>query len=106
MDTRHRFRGAGRLLIRWGIDKADEFGIETVISSLKSARPAYERSGLGYIEDIPPAPELQSRLAELQQAGKGKKWSELLEDDLCGCLMWRPIGRDWKEGDKAPWMSS
>jgi hypothetical protein len=35
------------MLIRWGIDKADELGVETVISSLPSARGAYEKSGLG-----------------------------------------------------------
>ncbi len=99
VDPKHRFRGAGRLLVRWGIDKADELGIEVVVSSLKSARPAYERSGLGYIELIPPDLELF-----VEREGRGEKWKELLQDDLTGCLMWRPIGRDWREGDKAPWM--
>ncbi|KAF1847910.1 uncharacterized protein K460DRAFT_393128 [Cucurbitaria berberidis CBS 394.84] len=99
----HRHRGAGRLLIRWGTAKADELGIETVISSLASARGAYEKCGLGCIEIIPPDPELQRSLENLEKAGRGQKWKELLEDDLSGWLMWRPIGRDWREGDRAPW---
>jgi hypothetical protein len=92
------------MLIRWGIDKADELGIETVVSSLPSARGAYERTGLGCIEVIPPSPKLQQRLVELEKEGKGQKWKELLEEDLSGWLMWRPVGRDWVGGkDAAPW---
>lgn len=90
-------------MIRWGIAKADELGIETVISSLPSARLAYEKCGLGSIEVIPPNPRLETRLEELEKQGKGQKWRELLEDDLSGWLMWRPIGRDWELGDKVPW---
>ncbi|KAH7071328.1 hypothetical protein BKA63DRAFT_568465 [Paraphoma chrysanthemicola] len=103
VHTAHRHRGVGRMLIRWGTEKADELGIETAISSLNSARGAYERCGFGCIEVIPPNPRLQERLGELDNEGKGKKWKELLEDDLSGWLMWRPIGKDWEEGDKAPW---
>ncbi|CAO2647237.1 Nn.00g081590.m01.CDS01 [Neocucurbitaria sp. VM-36] len=106
VNPSHRHRGAGRRLIRWGIAKADELGIETVISSLPSARGAYEKSGLGAIEIIPPNPELKSRLEDLEMQGRGQKWRELLEDDLSGWLMWRPIGRDFKKGDKAPWVNS
>lgn len=104
VHTAHRHRGAGRLLIRWGTAKADELGIETVISSLPSAKGAYAKSGLGVIEVIPPNPRLQERLAELEKEGRGQKWKELLDEDLSGWLMWRPIGRDFEEGDKAPWM--
>jgi GNAT superfamily N-acetyltransferase len=104
VHTSHRHRGAGRMLIRWGTEKADELGVETVISSLPSARGAYERSGFGCIEVIPPNPMLEKRLEQLESEGKGKKWKELLEDDLSGFLMWRPLGRDWAEGDRAPWM--
>ncbi|KAJ4377397.1 hypothetical protein N0V83_000222 [Neocucurbitaria cava] len=68
----HRHRGAGRLLIRWGIAKADELGIETVISSLASAKAAYEKCGLGAIEIIPPNPELKRRLGDLEKQGRGR----------------------------------
>lgn len=105
----HRNRGAGRLLLRWGTAKADELGIEIVISSLFSARGAYERCGFGCIEVIPPNPELYNPVDCLEKGKdgarvkRGDKWKELLEDDLSGLLMWRPVGRDYEEGDKAPW---
>lgn len=86
------------MLIRWGINKADELGIETVVSSLKSARGAYERCGLGCIENIPPDESLNVPYPS-------KKWRELFDEDLSGWLMWRPVGRDFVEGiDKTPWL--
>jgi hypothetical protein len=93
------------MLVRWGTNKADELGVETVISSLPSARGAYEKSGFGCIEVIPPSPGLRERLEELEKEGRGRKWKKLLNEDLSGYLLWRPIGRDWKEGDVAPWKS-
>ena len=101
MSPAHRHLGAGRLLLQWGKEKADELGIEIVISSLPSARGAYERCGFGCIEALPPDPELF-----IEKEGRGEKWKELLEDDLSGWLMLRPVGRDWQEGDQAPWMIS
>lgn len=92
------------MLIRWGTNKADDLGIETAISSLPSARGAYERCGFGGIEIIPPSPRLKERLEELKKEHKGQKWEELMGDDLSGWLMWRPVGRDWVEGeDVVPW---
>jgi len=86
------------MLIRWGIDKADELGIETAISSLPFARGAYERSGLGCIEVIPPD-------LSLDVENPSEKWKELQADDLSGWLMWRPVGHDYVDGvDKAPWL--
>ena len=94
----HRKHGAGRMLIRWGTAKADELGIETVISSLPGARGAYEKCGLGCIEIIPPNPSLDVE-------NPSERWKQLQEDDLNGWLMWRPIGHDYVEGvDKAPWL--
>ncbi|KAF2679431.1 hypothetical protein K458DRAFT_480342 [Lentithecium fluviatile CBS 122367] len=94
----HRKRGVGRMLIRWGIEKGDELGIETVISSLPSARGAYEKCGLGCIEIIPPDPSLNVE-------NPSERWKELQAEDLSGWLMWRPIGHDYVEGvDRAPWL--
>lgn len=64
---------------------------------MPSARGAYERSGLGFVEDIPPDKSLNVE-------NPSEKWKELLDEDLSGCLMWRPVGHDYVEGvDKAPW---
>jgi len=96
VDQAYRGRGAGRMLIRFGTDKADELGIETVVSSLPSAKGAYEKCGLGAIEIIP---------ADVDVPDPSPRWQELQDDDLSGWLMWRPIGHDYMEGiDKAPWL--
>jgi hypothetical protein len=85
-------------LIRWGLDKSDELGIETVVSSLMSARGAYERCGLGCIELIPADPSLNV-------PHPSEKWKELESDNLNGWLLWRPVGHDYVAGvDKAPWV--
>jgi N-acetylglutamate synthase-like GNAT family acetyltransferase len=97
----HRKSGAGRALLQWGKDKADELRIETVISSLPSAKGAYEKCGFGCIEVLPADAELW-----VEKEGRGEKWKELLEEDLSGWLVWRPVGRDWREGDQAPWLDS
>ena len=84
------------MLIRWGTAKADELGIETVVSSLPFARGAYEKCGLGAIEIIP---------ADVEVPDPSSRWKELQADDLSGWLMWRPIGHDYVEGvDRAPWL--
>ena len=83
------------MLLRWGTDKADELGIETVISSLPSARGAYKRCGFGEIEYIPP---------NVKVSNPSDRWKQLEAEDLGGYLMWRPIGHDFVEGkDRAPW---
>jgi GNAT superfamily N-acetyltransferase len=96
VNQAYRGRGAGRMLIRWGTDKADELGIETAISSLPSAKGAYEKCGLGGIEIIP---------ADVDVPDPSPRWKELQDEDLSGWLMWRPVGHDYVEGvDKAPWL--
>jgi len=98
VDPKERRRGIGRLLIRWGLDKADELGIETVVSSLVTAREAYEKCGLGCIELLPANPALNVPYPS-------EKWKELLSDNLNGWLLWRPVGHDYVAGvDKAPWI--
>ncbi|KAF2791647.1 hypothetical protein K505DRAFT_248473 [Melanomma pulvis-pyrius CBS 109.77] len=97
VNQAYRGRGAGRLLIEWGTAKADELGIETVVSSLPSARGAYEKCGLGPIEIIP---------ADVDVPDPSPRWKELQADDLSGWLMWRPIRHDYDAAvDKAPWLS-
>ena len=98
MHPAHRNRGAARQLLAWGTSKADALGIPTVISSLPSARGAYEKCGFGAIEVIPP----HASLDEVE--GRSARWEEWRSEDLSGWLMWRPVGRDWVEGDRAPWV--
>ncbi|PVH93900.1 hypothetical protein DM02DRAFT_661525 [Periconia macrospinosa] len=95
----HRNRGVARALLNWGTALADTLGIPTIISSLPSARGAYEKCGFGAIEVIPPNPELDDE----EMMKTSAKWRELRSEDLSGWLMWRGVGRDWREGDEVPW---
>ncbi|CAI6336896.1 unnamed protein product [Periconia digitata] len=102
-SPKHRKNGCARLLLAHGKQKADALNIPIVISSLPSARGAYEKCGFGAIEVIPPHPSLKGREEEVE-GGMSDKWRSWCEEDLSGWLMWRPVGRDYREGDKAPWV--
>jgi predicted N-acetyltransferase YhbS len=45
-------KGAGTLLVRWGIDKADEDGLEVYLGSKRGARSLYERHGFRAYEEV------------------------------------------------------
>ena len=41
----YRRRGVGRLLMAWGINKADEMGLESYIDATEAGMPLYETCG-------------------------------------------------------------
>ncbi|KAF1841122.1 uncharacterized protein K460DRAFT_371114 [Cucurbitaria berberidis CBS 394.84] len=41
----HQGRGAGRLLLDWGLNKADKEGLVTYLAATSTARPIYEKRG-------------------------------------------------------------
>ncbi|MCJ1310747.1 RNA polymerase II transcription factor B 52 kDa subunit [Agyrium rufum] len=41
----HRKRGAGSLLVRWGVEKADELGLDSFVEATNSCTSLYERHG-------------------------------------------------------------
>lgn len=49
--THHR-RGAGSMLIKWGLDRADELGVEAYHESSIEGRPLYERFGYKVIKEV------------------------------------------------------
>jgi GNAT superfamily N-acetyltransferase len=48
----HHRRGAGGLLGRWGLDKADEAGLEAYLEASSMGRPLYERWGFEPVKEI------------------------------------------------------
>jgi len=48
----HHRRGAGSLLLKEGLDKADELGVEAYLEASLMGRPLYERWGYEPIKDI------------------------------------------------------
>ncbi|KAL7622779.1 hypothetical protein AAE478_006458 [Parahypoxylon ruwenzoriense] len=94
----HRRRGAGKLLLDWGIQKADELGLESCIESVPFAVPIYEKFGFGNAEVLNP---------DLVIPNPSAKWEEYAADDLRVSLMWRPAGHAYRAGkDKLPWLNS
>lgn len=74
----YRRRGAAGLLVRWGLDKADEDGVEIYLEASVAGRPMYEKFGLRVLKTI------DFDMTQLGYAG--------VDTHIC---MWRPIrGQD------------
>ncbi|KAF2137922.1 uncharacterized protein K452DRAFT_257132, partial [Aplosporella prunicola CBS 121167] len=48
-DPNHQGRGAGGMLLRWGLERADKAGLITYLEATEAGRPVYKRFGF---EDI------------------------------------------------------
>ncbi|KAL6710426.1 hypothetical protein ACN47E_009372 [Coniothyrium glycines] len=48
----HQGRGAGTMLITWGLEKADEEGLVIYLDSSEAARPIYEKKGFKVARDM------------------------------------------------------
>ncbi|KAK4207917.1 acyl-CoA N-acyltransferase [Rhypophila decipiens] len=86
----HRGRGAGKMLTEWGVQMADELGIETCVESVPFAVPFYEKMGYGNVAGLDP---------EVKVDDAGEEWKEWAAEDLRVFLMWRPAGRDFRGGE-------
>lgn len=51
-SPKHHRRGAGAMMIKWGVDKADELGLEAYHESSIEAKPLYERFGYKAIKEV------------------------------------------------------
>ncbi|KAI0852433.1 hypothetical protein F5Y00DRAFT_258839 [Daldinia vernicosa] len=90
----YRKRGVGRLLTNWGIQKADDMGLECCAESVRFAVPIYERYGFGNVDYLDP---------DLTTSNPSARWKEYEADDSRVFLMWRPAGHDYRAGeDKLP----
>lgn len=44
-DPEHERKGAGRLLLRWGCERADQEGLDCFLDATEAGKPLYERFG-------------------------------------------------------------
>lgn len=51
-NPQHHRRGAGAMLVKWGVDRADELGIEAYHESSIEARKLYERFGYKAVKAV------------------------------------------------------
>ena len=48
----HHRRGAGTMLLKWGIDKADQLGLDSYLEGSSLGRPLYERHGYQPVREV------------------------------------------------------
>ena len=94
----HRRRGAASLLMRWGMEKADELGLEAFVEATDDGKPCYEHHGFTYMNTVYMDPAKRN---------PSKKWSEMekeLRTPVHLYLMWRPKGGRFVDGETVvPW---
>lgn len=44
-DPKHQKRGAGGMLVKWGVDKAKEMGLPAYLEASTAGKPLYEKHG-------------------------------------------------------------
>lgn len=81
----------------WGINKADEMGVEMFLDSTPVGKPVYEANGFHVVEKTVIIP---------QTSNPDEKWKEAEEKigHSVWWLMWRPVRGQSKEGATIkPW---
>ncbi|KAF2657387.1 hypothetical protein K491DRAFT_714424 [Lophiostoma macrostomum CBS 122681] len=90
-----RGQGAGRMLLGWGVKKADELNLESCVESVPFAVPLYETCGFGTLEYLKP---------DFTTGDPSQQWDQWASEDLRVFLCWRPAGKDFRPNeDIAPW---
>jgi len=91
----YRRLGVGRLLMAWGIKKADELGFESYIDATEAGIPLYEMCGYAKASRV----DFDASKDEASQ-----QWRELREELLPFSFwpMWRPVGGIFKDTMR-PW---
>ncbi|TRX98937.1 hypothetical protein FHL15_000279 [Xylaria flabelliformis] len=82
----HRGRGAGRMLVQWGVDKADSLGIEMLTEATDEGKPLYAKYDFVLLNTF----YLRSEVPN-----PSPQWKDLEKVVQTPChahLMWRPSG--------------
>ena len=92
----YRRRGVGKLLMAWGLEKADEMGLECYIDATSEGVPLYETFGFlkgSKIDFIPP------------NGSNNTEWQQLKQEltPFSFWPMWRPVKGLSRDDESAPW---
>jgi hypothetical protein len=98
----HRRKGVASLFLNWGLNRADELGLETWLEASEQGQPIYEKLGflpysMNKVSPVMPASYTAEQIAE---------WEKLKKEILpIGAMtMWRPQGGKFVEGKTTkPW---
>lgn len=70
VEPQYRRQGLGTLLLNWGLEKADELGLETFLESTECGKELYAKNGFTLLHEFtwePTAPEATDELVQLQK---------------------------------------
>ena len=92
----YRRRGIGKLLMAWGIDKADEMSLECYIDATEAGVPLYEACGFVKASKV----DFNASKDE-----PSPHWKELQAELLPFAFwpMWRPVRGKFKKETVEPW---
>lgn len=51
VDPKHQRRGAGRMLVKWGVEVADRMGVDAVIESSSEGAGLYKQEGFMQLDE-------------------------------------------------------
>jgi len=93
----HRNRGAGSLLVEWGVRKADEMRVEAYVEAALMGKSVYEKHGFVVVGH----PEM--KFENPNPSEEWKRFVQRLQAESLA-LMWRPIGGKYEAGKRViPW---
>ena len=90
------------MIMRWGLQKADEMGVEFWLDATVRGKPLYESHGFGSV---------LKNVLTVDNSGANEGWKRLdrvmNEDPMTMWVMWRPIGGVFEVDEKGervrPW---
>ncbi|KAK2600554.1 hypothetical protein N8I77_010079 [Diaporthe amygdali] len=95
-----RRKGVGQKFLDWGMNRADELGLEFFLDATPQGKPLYDANGFIVVEENVTAPTTDN---------PDEKWKETEEkvSPFTFWLMWRPVGGKYEEGKTIkPWESA
>lgn len=96
VDPSYRGRGVGEALMHWGLARADELGLESLVEATTAGRWLYEKVGYRYLLTLNIDPDKKNA---------GPVWrahAHMFGNATNLAMMWRPKNGDWS-GPQTPW---
>ena len=98
VHPKHRLRGLAGMMMEWGVSKADELGVESLIEASMMGRWVYEKYGWRVIAKI------SFTTAKKDPSDQWLRYEHQLAPSTPH-IMWRPKGGVWAEDgeQRMPW---
>ncbi|WEW54610.1 hypothetical protein PRK78_000030 [Emydomyces testavorans] len=94
---KYRCAGVGTLLTQWGLEKADNMGLECWLEASRMGYGLYKSNGFNPVCELPLDPSMPDNLSKEDQAAL-KRLRGLIQPPVHYTLMWRPRGGQYTEG--------